>query len=1516
MKTTLQTTLTAALAALSLAAGQTAQAASSTWNGTVSTAWTNAANWNPGIPGVGDDVIIATTTGSGNNLSMSDSRTIGSLLFGDTGGRTAGFSIINTIAANSLTITNGLTANGALGGVINLFRISTIIGADQTWSIGGTPGAVTADSGIGVVPRANGTQTPFDLIGNLTKTGTGQLTFIGANITNNGNLTINQGVVKFNAGSSTTMSASGGGSIIINGGTKLMLFRNSAALTCTKPIVLNSGGTLEFGGNNAAGATYGFPLTLSGNVTLSSGGGLAGQKYYVLSGAWSGNAAINGTALSADVVILVLSNNLTGWTGSLNNAGNGFRIAFASPTPGNAAVAWSLNNAGAVLETFGAANVQLGSLGGNSGTLRNSDPASAPATVTIGALNTSTTFGGVIADNLAALGVTKIGSGSLTLTADNTYSGGTVVSSGTLRLQGAAASVGGGTVSVDTGGTFGGSGSAVGAVNVAHQGTLVADGGTGSPALTVGPLTLGAAGGDSTTNTANVYLGGKVVASSGLTVNGTCTINITGAAPAVGTYDLIQHPGSIGGAGFAGFTLGVLPYGVVAHLQEGATAVQLVVDAITSEPSVWTGTATGTWNLTGTLDWKGATSGTPQSFHNQDVTYFDGSAANLTANIVADVTPSVINVSGAQNQTFTGSGNIIGLGALTKDGTGTLIIANSNTYSGGTFITNGAVQLGDGGTSGSIAGPVENNASLTFNRTDALAVSGPVSGTGSVEQKGAGLTTLGGANTYEGLTTITTGSLAAGTGTAFGITNLGVSVASGATLDLNSQNLGMEPITAVGAGVGGAGAIVNNGAGDQQNATRFVTLTGDTTFGGFRRWDIRNPSAATDLEGGTHAFLLGNGHNLTKTGTNTVALIQVGETSLGNIDIQSGTLTFSRSTKPGNAAGRVTIWPDARLQFHRLNEYIVNPFNKVVSMTNGILAIEGSGLTNEITGPVTLAGSNVVTAPAATGLIITSPIGGAGSLNHLGPNLLRLTGAGTYSGGTTIGGGVLQVDGTLASGATPVFTGNGTLSGTGVLSGAVIVPAGSTLAPGNDDIFTGGIGTLGLGGLTLAPGSTTRVKLNTDLMSHDRVNLATSVVYGGTLNVTNAGFTPYAPGQAFKLFHATSYSGTFAGLLPATPALGLLWDTNTLATDGTLRIIVQPTPRPLVVLSVSSLQSNMINVVFDTEVNQGTALDPSRYTISTGQNVLYGIPFSPTNMQLFLDAPLTSPTYTVQVSGVTDLAYVPNSVTTNVPGRAWDFLASESILITNGYAFAYADKIKIYADGADIFGTSDQFQYVYDEVTGDFDVSVCLESVIITDPAVKAGIMAREIVNPAGAFADDRNYMSAAFSPDPARNNNFVQYREANGGTTFAPGAPRPGATYPTNWLRLKRTGSVMEGFCGPNGLDWTPMTAVDSATNAAGAYPATIRLGLAVTSHNAALTTEAVFHSFGTARVRPALTITPSGSDVIVSWTANGLGWKLEASPSLTTPDANWTLVPGSTSVTTLTLPIGPGQRFFRLVE
>lgn len=1507
------------VAAILLAAVTSLPAAVSTWLGTNSVAWTNGVNWLPaGVPNPGDNIVIADTTG--NNLTMADARTIGSLTFGTTGTRATAFTISSNQPNSSLTITNGLVANGNIGAVLNFFRLPTIIGADQTWSIGGTPGAVTSDFGIGVTTLGTPNQVQFALNANLTKTNTGQLTFVGANITGNGNLTINQGVVKFNGGSTTTTSVSGGGSVIINGGGKLMLFRNSGAVTCTKPITLNAGGTLEFGGNNAGGAVYGFPLTMSGNVTFSSGGGTATAKNYLLTGDWTGTSAINGTAVGSDIVVLVLSNNITGWSGSFNNAGNGFRIAFSSATPGNAAAAWSLNNAGASYEIIGAADVQLGSLSGGSGTLRNSG--SSPATVTVGALNTSTTFGAVLADNTSSLGLVKVGAGTLTLTGNNTFSGGTVISNGAVLLQGASVSIGSGPVAVRSGGTLGGSGPVSGAVSVDAGGSVRLPGGIGAIPLTVGSLTLGAVVTDVTTTAVDVFSGGKLACSGALTVNGTNVVNLIGGVPPVGVYDIITYSGGIGGSGFAGFQLGTVQPGVVANLQDSGTAIQVNVTA-TGQPGVWVGNQLSQWNLSGGLEWKGINSGTPQAYLDLYPVFFNDTAASFGVDITANVTPAVVNVSNTTAYTFSGAAGIIGSAGFTKDGSGTLTIVNSNSYSGGTYITNGTVQLGNGGTSGSINGPVNNDGVLAFNRSDAITFNG-IGGAGSIEQRGTGITTVGGANSYTGLAIIASGTLVAGSGSALGVIDSGTVVSNAATLDVNSQNLGAEPINAQGAGVGGAGALVNNGPGDQTSATRYVTLDGPTTFGGARRWDVRVPTVANDPNGGTDAFLHGNGYNLTKVGSNIVGLISAGDTSLGDIDVQGGTLTFSRSTYMGNPSKKITVRPGATLQLHRTSEFVNNILDKVLSITNATFAVEGNGLTNnQFAGAVTLSDSNVVNLPAATGLFLTGPINGSGSATVVGPGTLVISGSANYTGGTTVNGAVLQVDGSLGATAQPfTITSPTTIAGNGTIKYAVTVPAGSVLSPGaHSSVSVPGTTLGGLtisNTLTLQAGCSNVFEINKDAGTNDTVRGLTSVTMAGTLVMQNVGSTAYAPGDSFKLFSAGSYAGGFSSIVPATPAVGLIWVTNNLTVNGTLGVAVLPNPVPLKVFSASSLISNEVNVIFSAELDPSTAQNPANYTVTTGQGVVGATLRNTTNVVLTMDSPITNLAFAVHVQSVQDIAYVPNVVAaTNVPGVAIGFQESVSVLVTNGSAFAYGTnhQIKVYSDGVDIFGTQDEFQFVFKNIEGDFDLSVRLESFLISDPSAKAGLMAREPSEPTGPRFDDRHFLSAAFTADPTRNNNFVQYRDEVGAGAVAPGAPRPPANYPNNWLRLKRTGAVFQGYAGPDGLNWTPMSAIDTATNASGPFPSVLRVGLAVTSHNRAQTTEAVFSDFGVAKEAVTLMAAISNNTVVVTWPI-GTGTTLQATPSVSSP-VTWTNVPGSELTNQAVFPLGSGgNSFFRLVK
>jgi autotransporter-associated beta strand protein len=100
------------------------------------------------------------------------------------------------------------------------------------------------------------------------------------------------------------------------------------------------------------------------------------------------------------------------------------------------------------------------------------------------------------------------------------------------------------------------------------------------------------------------------------------------------------------------------------------------------------------------------------------------------------------------------------VGALTKQGSGTLIMTGDSTYTGGTTTAEGTLQLGNGGTTGSIIGDVTDNGTLTFNRSDVYTFDGAISGSGSVSQ--IGTTVLTGISTYSGTTTVTAGTLAVG----------------------------------------------------------------------------------------------------------------------------------------------------------------------------------------------------------------------------------------------------------------------------------------------------------------------------------------------------------------------------------------------------------------------------------------------------------------------------------------------------------------------------------------------------------------------------------------------------------------------------------------------------------------------------------------------------------------------------------------------------------------------------------
>ena len=165
------------------------------------------------------------------------------------------------------------------------------------------------------------------------------------------------------------------------------------------------------------------------------------------------------------------------------------------------------------------------------------------------------------------------------------------------------------------------------------------------------------------------------------------------------------------------------------------------------------------------------------------------------------------------------AGAISGSGALLQQGAGTTVLTGSNTYTGGTTINNGSLQIGNGGTTGSIVGNVLDNGTLIVNRSDNFPLSTSISGSGSLLQQSGGTLTLTGNNTYTGGTSVPAGTLQLGNGGTTGSIVGNVNI--GGVLSVNESG----PVTLSGT-LFGAGVL-------QQAGNGVTTLTGtNNTYGG------------------------------------------------------------------------------------------------------------------------------------------------------------------------------------------------------------------------------------------------------------------------------------------------------------------------------------------------------------------------------------------------------------------------------------------------------------------------------------------------------------------------------------------------------------------------------------------------------------------------------------------------------------------------------------------------------------
>jgi len=816
--------------------------------------------------------------------------------------------------------------------------------------------------------------------------------------------------------SSNTILTNGFTSYMVNGivftadATNSTTGTNYTIASAGNAFTLNGGITNQSATNQAinTGLTINSAIVITNTADSSS-------AFVSLGGALTGSGTITyGAANSAGR--LQFSGNNTNFSGAV--VANSGRVVFLGTN------ASSLNTDYTFTNGTGD-GVRLGNVSGvyNFGSLSGTARISANATnisVTLAAghQGSNTTYSGVIAsNNLGAgqtFGLTKMGSGTLTLTAANTYNGATIISNGVLQIgEGGAA----GSISNSTSITLAGGSLAI------NRSDLVTQGGNFT-----GTVISGAGGfiqmgsGTTTLAAANTYSGDTLISAGVLLLSNSSAVqsSVVNLAGGALLFDSALTTATMGGLkGSGGLVLTNGAGSALALTLSNAAGAAATNTGVISGTGSLTLVGSGTQTLSGANTYSGTTTisngvlqlgagGTAGSIANTaSITVAGGS---LAINRSDDVTQGT-DFSGAA---LTGSGGFIQMGA------GTTTLTAANTFSGATVVSAGALRIGHGGTTGSLSASstITNHGILIFDRSDGIAQgtdfgAAAIVGTGSLVKRGAGTLTLNAANTFSGGTLLEAGVIALGTNHVLGSGTLTMSggtalVAVGAGRSL-SNNLAI------------AGNVIFNGAGfgsalsgnvDLGGATRTLTLNNSTTFNGI----ISNGSVVLDANASFRSFQLGASN------------------SFADITVERGVIQLTGSGSLSSTSA-VSLAPSVAT-----STLDISGISAASTTIGSLSGTSSNALVNLGSKQLIVGGNNASTTFAGI-------ISNTGSLGKIGSGTLTITGTNTYTGATTVSGGKLTVNGSIADSAVTVQSG-AVLSGSGTV-GATTIDSGATIAPGN-----------------------------------------------------------------------------------------------------------------------------------------------------------------------------------------------------------------------------------------------------------------------------------------------------------------------------------------------------------------------------------------------------------------------------------------------------------------------------------
>lgn len=661
--------------------------------------------------------------------------------------------------------------------------------------------------------------------------GTGTTTFSGTN-TFTGGTAVTWGTLSVTGGSA--LADDGAVTVAANGTLAVTEAETIGSLTGVAGSALTLTETLTTGGLDTN-------TTFAGNTSGAGGLTKVGTGNMMLSGTntHTGTTAVNGGALT------LTGGEAIADTGAVTVGADGTLGVLASEIIG------SLAGSGATVLATGAV-------------LATGDA-------------TNTTYSGAIT---GAGSLTKVGAGNFTITGANSYTGGTTVTAGTLTgttssLQGDIADNGALVFDQGTDGTYAGVISGTGSLTKLGTGKVTISGAntyTGGTTVTAGTLagTTTSIQGDVTNNAtlmfdqdtngtyADVVSGTGAVVKAGtgnLTVTGSNTHTggtwMNGGTVTVGATAVLGDAAGI--LGFSGGALDVTAADASArNISLGAGGGTINSDAALDLSGVISGagslilTGTGVTTLTGTNTYTGGT-----TLAAGELT---GSAASVQGNISNN---GIVNFVSAINEVY--AGGMSGTGAVTKAGAGNLTMTGTNFYSGGTTVTDGTLT----GDSGSLQGDIANATAVVFAQAGNGTYAGDLSGAGTVTKSGAGTLTTTGDITHTGGTAVTGGRLAVngtlvsdvtlaagtelgGSGTITGnVTSTGATIAAGnsiGTLNI-AGNLTLNAASSMEV------ELAADGTGDLVAATGTAALAGTVTF-----------VAADGLyQTGTHDFVTATG---------------------------------------------------------------------------------------------------------------------------------------------------------------------------------------------------------------------------------------------------------------------------------------------------------------------------------------------------------------------------------------------------------------------------------------------------------------------------------------------------------------------------------------------------------------------------------------------------------------------------------------------------------------------------------